>query len=260
MGGVNTMNITSNSIRLQYLEAMGLTQWVRRDLDVLTDNVLADNIPVPSLLENKPVHESVAEKENSYITATPDQRQELWRILQARVTQCTSCELHKGRKQTVFGIGHKQARLLIVGEAPGVEEDSQGEPFVGPAGKLLNNMLFALGLQRSDVYIANILKCRPPDNRDPRPDEVKCCHSFIQQQMDLIQPDIILAVGRIAAQNLLKSKETIGRLRGKQFEYGVNKIPLIATYHPAYLLRSPKQKSKAWQDLLQVRAVLEKTS
>ena len=140
---------------------------------------------------------------------------------------------------------------MIVGEAPGADEDRQGEPFVGRAGQLLNNMLLAIGLRREQVYIANILKCRPPNNRDPRPEEVMQCEHYLRRQVELLQPKIILAVGRIAAQNLLKTDTPIGRLRGKLHYFGDDdrKTPLVITYHPAYLLRSPKEKRKAWQDL-----------
>jgi DNA polymerase len=144
---------------------------------------------------------------------------------------------------------------MVIGEAPGADEDAQGEPFVGRAGKLLNEMLRAIGLPREQVYIANILKCRPPNNRDPLPAEVEQCEPFLKEQVALVQPRIILAVGRIAAQNLLKTDIPIGRLRGRRFEYG-DGIPLVVTYHPAYLLRSPTEKRKAWGDLLFARSVL----
>lgn len=166
------------------------------------------------------------------------------------VAVCTKCELHRGRTQTVFGVGDPHAEWLIIGEAPGAEEDRQGEPFVGRAGQLLNAMLAGLGLRRESVYIANILKCRPPQNRDPRPEEVASCEPYLMRQIALVAPKVILAVGRIAGQNLLKTTTPIGRLRGRVFEYGDARCPLIVTYHPAYLLRSPREKQKAWQDLL----------
>ena len=175
--------------------------------------------------------------------------QQAWEDLQAQVAACTKCELHKGRTQTVFGVGNSKAEWLIIGEAPGAEEDKQGEPFVGRAGKLLNSMLRAIGLQREQVYIANIIKCRPPNNRDPKPEEVTCCERYLQQQIAMIKPRIILAVGRIAAQNLLKIATPIGRMRGLRYEYPGTNIPVIVTYHPAYLLRSPREKRKSWQDL-----------
>jgi len=172
-----------------------------------------------------------------------------WDALAARVAGCTACELHQGRTQTVFGVGARQAQWMIIGEAPGAEEDRQGEPFVGRAGQLLNNMLLAVGLKREQVYIANILKCRPPNNRDPRPEEVACCEPYLARQVALLQPRIVLAVGRIAAQNLLKTDSSLARLRGQVFHYGEAQVPVVVTYHPAYLLRSPREKRKAWEDL-----------
>ncbi len=174
---------------------------------------------------------------------------DVWSDLRQRVASCQQCELHRGRKQTVFGVGDHNADWLIIGEAPGAEEDKQGEPFVGRAGKLLNNMLRATGLQREQVFIANILKCRPPDNRDPKPEEVAACAGHLQAQIELIQPKIILAVGRIAAQSLMQTETPIGKMRGQRYQYANTGIPVVVTYHPAYLLRSPREKRKAWQDL-----------
>lgn len=173
-----------------------------------------------------------------------------WDVLQQQVAACTRCELHCTRTQTVFGVGPRSAEWLVIGEAPGAEEDRRGEPFVGRAGQLLDNMLAAIGLDRTrTAYIANILKCRPPDNRDPRPDEVAQCEPYLQQQIALLRPRLILAVGRIAAQNLLKTDTPLARLRGRVHRYGPQQTPLIVTYHPAYLLRSPGDKRKAWEDL-----------
>ncbi|MDX1251490.1 MAG: uracil-DNA glycosylase [Gammaproteobacteria bacterium] len=172
-----------------------------------------------------------------------------WNELQARVAGCTRCALHKGRTQTVFGVGDPAARWMIIGEAPGADEDRQGEPFVGRAGKLLNAMLLAIGLKREQVYIANIVKCRPPNNRDPLPEEAAACAPYLRRQIDLIQPSIILAVGRIATHHLLKTDQPMSALRGRRFNYADTDIPVVATYHPAYLLRSPKEKRKAWADL-----------
>ncbi|MSR14613.1 MAG: uracil-DNA glycosylase [Gammaproteobacteria bacterium] len=173
-----------------------------------------------------------------------------WEDLAAQVAACTKCELHTGRIQTVFGVGARHAEWLVIGEAPGAEEDKRGEPFVGRAGQLLNSMLAGIGLARETVYIANILKCRPPNNRDPKPDEVLCCEPYLMAQIALLQPKLILAVGRIAAQNLLKVQTPIGKLRGQRHAFGPQAIPLIVTYHPAYLLRSPSEKRRAWEDLL----------
>lgn len=179
-----------------------------------------------------------------------------WDELAGRVAACTACALHRNRTQTVFGVGDRNARWMIIGEAPGEQEDLQGEPFVGRAGLLLNEMLRAIGLRREQVYIANILKCRPPKNRDPQAEEVAACDGFLQRQVALIRPDIILAVGRIAAQNLLKTTTPIGKLRGIVHDY--QGIPLVVTYHPAYLLRSPQEKRRAWDDLRLALATYKK--
>ena len=169
--------------------------------------------------------------------------------LRTTVEHCQQCELHRTRTQAVFGVGNQHAQWMIVGEAPGVEEDRQGEPFVGRAGQLLKNMLYAIGLKREEVYIANVLKCRPPNNRDPSPQEVLQCESYLKRQVALIQPKIILAIGRVAAHNLLKTDTSLTKLRNKTFYYGEAETPLIVTYHPAYLLRTPTEKRKAWLDL-----------
>ena len=179
-----------------------------------------------------------------------------WGELAAEVRQCTACGLCHSRTQTVFGVGDRQADWLIVGEAPGADEDRQGEPFVGRAGKLLNPMLQAIGLQREQVFIANILKCRPPENRDPTPAEAASCRPFLERQIALIRPRIILAVGRIAAQNLLNTDVPIGKLRGRIHRVGPEQLPLVVTYHPAYLLRSPREKRKSWDDLRMARRAL----
>jgi DNA polymerase len=181
-----------------------------------------------------------------------------WERLAAEVRACTLCALHKTRTQTVFGVGRRDAELLVIGEAPGADEDAQGEPFVGRAGQLLNAMLRAIGLPRGDVYIANILKCRPPGNRDPQPDEASRCTPYLSRQIALVNPRAILAVGRIAAQWLLQTDAPIGRLRGRVFRYGESGTPLLVTYHPAYLLRSPLQKATAWADLCMVKELLQR--
>jgi DNA polymerase len=179
-----------------------------------------------------------------------------WQQLEACVATCTGCALHASRTQTVFGVGDRHAEWMIIGEAPGGDEDRQGEPFVGRAGQLLNAMLRAVGLGRDQVFIANILKCRPPRNRDPLPGEVAACAPYLGQQIALVRPKLILAVGRIAAQNLLNTETSIGRLRGQVHRYGAEGIPLVVTYHPAYLLRSPKEKRKSWQDLRLAQSVI----
>jgi uracil-DNA glycosylase len=175
-----------------------------------------------------------------------------WDDLRVAVAACHACGLCATRTQTVFGVGRRDAKLMLIGEAPGAEEDRQGEPFVGRAGQLLNRMLAAIGLERGQVYIANILKCRPPGNRDPRPEEAAACRAFLTRQIQLIEPRLILSLGRVSAQNLLATDEPVGKLRGRWFSLGPDGLPLMVTYHPSYLLRSPEQKARVWQDLTQV--------
>jgi uracil-DNA glycosylase family 4 len=175
-----------------------------------------------------------------------------WDTLRAEVAACRACGLCETRTQTVFGVGNRQADLMIIGEAPGVDEDRAGEPFVGRAGRLLNLMLASIGLRRDQVYIANILKCHPPGNRDPSPEEALRCEPFLLHQIELVRPSLVLSVGRISAQNLLRTGTSVGRLRGQWFELGPDRTPLAVTYHPAYLLRSPDQKGLVWQDLQRV--------
>ncbi len=183
-----------------------------------------------------------------------------WDELAEQVDHCVECVLHSGRRQTVFGVGNQQADLLIIGEAPGAEEDRQGEPFVGRAGQLLNEMLKAIGFNRNQVYIANILKCRPPNNRDPKSEEAECCVGYLYRQIELLQPKVILAVGRIAAQRLLNTTMALGKLRSRVHELKATQTPFIVTYHPAYLLRAPAEKRKAWEDLLLVKQTLNNLS
>lgn len=175
-----------------------------------------------------------------------------WQQLQAEVSGCTACGLCKGRTQTVFGTGVRPARWMVIGEAPGEQEDLQGKPFVGRSGRLLDSMLAAVGRGRQqDVFIANVIKCRPPGNRDPLPEEVAACSPYLMRQVELVNPELILVVGRFAAQALLGSDARIGSLRGQRHEVqvGERRVPVVVSYHPAYLLRSPQEKSKAWQDL-----------
>lgn len=178
-----------------------------------------------------------------------------WDALNAAIRACTKCGLHQTRTQAVCGVGNTQADWLVVGEAPGADEDAKGEPFVGRAGQLLNEMLRAIGLNREEVFIANILKCRPPDNRDPGAGEIAECLPYLRRQIELVQPKVILVVGRIAAQSLLQVTTPVGKLRGQVHEF--EGLPLVVTYHPAYLLRSPTQKAKSWQDLLLAQDVLK---
>lgn len=217
----------------QYLAAMDIPVWVRRE---------------------QPGHALSIEPQE---TNPAGVQQMDWEQLRASVSDCRLCELCKTRKQTVFGVGDRDANCLIVGEAPGAEEDRLGDPFVGRAGQLLNSMLRAIGLEREQVYIANILKCRPPGNRDPRPEEMASCEPYLLRQIDLLKPKVIVAAGRIAAQSLLRSTTPIGRLRGRRHIYAPAELPMVVTYHPAYLLRSPLQKSKSWEDLKMLRQILD---
>jgi uracil-DNA glycosylase len=205
---------------------------------------LAPSAPAPARVADS----AAAGQPAAGIVATMD-----WSELRATVANCTACRLCQGRTQTVFGVGNPQADWMIVGEAPGEQEDRQGEPFVGKSGQLLDNMLRAVGLTRQDapapkqVYIANTIKCRPPGNRNPQPDELAQCEPFLVRQVALVRPKIIVAMGRFAVQSLLRSTEPIGRLRGRVHDY--HGVPLIVTYHPAYLLRSLEEKARAWDDL-----------
>jgi DNA polymerase len=235
--------------RQQYLDALGIISWVRRGPKAGGAETGADGEHVetpPPVAETVPV---------STEAPTPEPASG-WQALQAAVAGCRACELHRGRTHTVFGVGDRNARLMIIGEAPGAEEDRQGEPFVGRAGQLLNAMLRAIGLERGQVFIANILKCRPPGNRNPAPDEVAACAHFLRQQVALVRPQVILAVGGVAAHNLLQTDDAVGRLRRRVHAYGENRIPLLVTYHPAYLLRRPEEKAKAWQDLQKLHGLL----
>lgn len=191
-------------------------------------------------------------------TPVPAETEAQWETLKGEVLTCTKCALHSTRTQGVFGVGNRRAEWLVIGEAPGAEEDRRGEPFVGRAGQLLNAMLVAIGLPREQVFIANVLKSRPPNNRDPKPDEVAACLPYLMRQIALLQPRLMLAVGRIAAQNLLATDMPLGRLRGQVHSFGELNTPLIVTYHPAYLLRTPADKRKAWEDLKFARSTFQR--
>lgn len=190
-----------------------------------------------------------------------------WDDLRQAVASCTACGLAGTRRQTVFGVGYRHAHWMFVGEAPGAEEDAQGEPFVGQAGRLLDNMLAAIGLSRSgesenSVYIANVLKCRPPGNRNPEPSEVALCEPFLLRQVELVNPRLIVVMGRFAAQSLLRTDAAIASLRGRvhEIETAGRRVPVIVTYHPAYLLRNLADKAKAWADLCLARDVYERAA
>jgi uracil-DNA glycosylase family 4 len=189
-----------------------------------------------------------------------------WTALRERVAGCTDCGLCRTRTQTVFGVGHTEAHWMIVGEAPGAEEDARGEPFVGQAGKLLDNMLASVGMSRraeapeQAVFIANVLKCRPPNNRNPEPHEVAACEGFLQRQLELVNPRLVVVMGRFAAQSLLSTEASIASLRGKVhgIDIGGRRVPVVVTYHPAYLLRNLADKSKSWADLCLARSTYRK--
>jgi uracil-DNA glycosylase len=217
------------ALRKEYLRTLGLTPWVLRSVQ-------------PA--------EAAAGAAGAAVSEPPLREDALdWGQLRARVAVCTRCVLSETRTQTVFGVGDQNADWLIVGEAPGAEEDRRGEPFVGRAGQLLNSMLRAVGLAREQVFIANVLKCRPPGNRDPAAGEAAECLPYLERQIALLRPKIMLAVGRIAAQNLLRTDAPLARLRQQMHSFGAARVPLVVTYHPAYLLRTPTDKRKAWDDL-----------
>ncbi|WP_456372428.1 uracil-DNA glycosylase [Thiolapillus sp.] len=238
--------------RQQYLNAMGIVPWVRRDPMVagMQPRLIGEQAPPVETTEA----EALLPDRETVVSATVPQA---WEALRDEVAKCRACELHRSRTHTVFGVGAQNAGLMIIGEAPGAEEDRQGEPFVGRAGRLLDAMLHAIGLGRDQVFIANILKCRPPGNRNPRPDEVAACGHFLEQQLALVQPRLILALGAVAAHNLLHTDDAVGRLRSRVHSYGEAAIPLLVTYHPAYLLRRPEEKAKVWEDLQKLHGLLQ---
>lgn len=236
-------------MRDKYLQAMGITRWVRRELDPVSVDEVETTVK-EAAVSTLPIVES-NEVELS-IVQTPEslQADKLdWPSLAEQVSACVACDLHATRTQTVFGEGNQQADWLIIGDAPGTEEDLQGRPFLGQGGELLTAMIEAMGLKREQVYITNSLKCRPPESRDPNEEEIMACHVFLKRQIELLKPKVILAVGRVAAHNLLQSKEPMKTMRGQAFSYKDTGIPVVVTYHPAYLLRAPSNKGKAWQDL-----------
>jgi DNA polymerase len=226
--------------RRAYLEAMGIPLWVRRETAA---------VEVPAVVAEAP---AAAPAAVAVVPAAPGLD---WEPLAAAVRDCTKCALHATRTQTVFGVGNRAARWLFIGEAPGADEDRQGEPFVGRAGQLLNAMIAALGLKREEVFICNVLKCRPPNNRDPQADEVEQCEPYLVRQIELIRPKLIVALGRHAAHSLLKTDLALARLRNQRLSY--HDIPLVVTYHPAYLLRTPSDKRKAWDDLRRARRIVQ---
>ena len=273
------------------LEAMGLRVWARPELKSEVDGEPRPEIgpelrselkgqpePAPVMMARPAPEHTTQAAAGAAVQRSVPQREPNpsedaiasldWPGLQAAVAACQACGLCQTRTQTVFGVGHPQAQWMIVGEAPGEQEDLRGEPFVGTAGQLLDNMLRAVGLTRGDgsgeglaerqVYIANTLKCRPPRNRNPEPEELARCRPYLDRQIALVRPRIILAMGRFAVQSLLGSSEPIGRLRGRVHE--LDGVPVIVTYHPAYLLRNLTDKARAWEDLCLARATLQARS
>jgi DNA polymerase len=248
---VNSMNEDLKA-HLEFFEELGIDgvrlepQWrTRREPDEPSERRPTE--PLEPLEEPEPVK----------LYASPA---EALAVIRADLgADCTRCKLHTlGRKQVVFGVGNPNADLMFVGEAPGADEDIQGEPFVGRAGQLLTKIIEAIDLKREDVYIANVIKCRPPGNRNPEPDEVEQCEPFLFRQIDSIKPKVIVALGKFAAQCLLRTTEPITRIRGREFTY--RDAILIPTYHPAYLLRTPSAKREVWEDMKRVRAILNETT
>jgi uracil-DNA glycosylase family 4 len=239
--------------RLEYYREMGIYDFYRRPVgECTTDDMPAvaaapgGEAPLvmtggkPSLLE-------------STLPVIQDKPAAL-KLIRQDIGDCTRCRLHKGRTNLVFGVGNVNAELMFVGEGPGADEDAQGEPFVGRAGQLLNNMISAMGLKRQDVYIANVVKCRPPGNRTPEKDECDTCSPFLMRQIDVIRPKVIVALGAVAAKNLLAVNDSMANLRGRWYDFRESR--LLVTYHPAYLLRDPRQKKEAWKDLQMVMKYL----
>lgn len=246
-----------------YLKAMGVSVWKSRrtlpfekkvapEAQRMSEDLSIFESPIASSVGQQNTEQPSAESTFDE-TVTPKVVAPAvisWDGLRENMVQCRACDLHHSRSQVVFGVGNRQADWLVIGEAPSVDEDTFGEPFVGAAGQLLNQMLIAIGVSREKVFISSLVRCRTPDNRDPSATEVLSCSKFLERQIELIQPKVILSVGRVATQNLLDKKEPIGKMRGNLYQFGSMNIPLVPTFHPAYLLRSPSEKSKVWSDLV----------
>jgi DNA polymerase len=261
---------------LRFFQSLGVTgvsldaRWRRRAAAQQPSAVAAEDIvaasassgseeteAVPVTLARSPEEALKASRRSSEeaLKASRQSSEEALQAIRSEIGDCTRCKLHRlGRRQIVFGVGNPSADLMFVGEAPGADEDVQGIPFVGRAGQLLTKIIEAIGLRRDEVYIANVIKCRPPENRNPEPDEVETCEPFLFQQIDRIQPKVIVALGTFAAKALLKTQDPISRLRGRAFDY--RGATLIPTFHPAFLLRSPERKRDVWEDMKKVRALL----
>jgi uracil-DNA glycosylase family 4 len=257
--------------RVRYCHEMGIYDFYRRESTALDDT--SSSTSQSEIREEMAARKSVVARtitEDSLVSITPNPEVGLFdpaaalKLIREDLGDCTRCKLHQqGRQQIVFGVGSPRAELMFVGEGPGADEDAQGEPFVGRAGQLLNNMIKAMGLRREDVYIANIVKCRPPGNRTPDPDECGTCSPFLMRQIAAIKPKVVVALGATAAKNLLLMNSSLGDLRGRWFDFkpagGDPSWPgarLAVTYHPAYLLRDPRQKGEAWKDLQMVMKFL----
>ncbi|MBV8063428.1 MAG: uracil-DNA glycosylase [Nevskia sp.] len=261
--------------RKHYLDALGIEPWLQRTPAPAQSAVepaapAQESAPIvrtspvisqsPALFRKFPERNDPAPSAPAPAAAEPVPTD--WDGLKPAVAGCIKCKLCQTRTNTVFGVGQQSAPLMVVGEGPGADEDAQGEPFVGRAGKLLDEMLRAIGRSRQEqapeqaVYIANVVKCRPPGNRDPEADEVEACRPYLDQQIRLVRPRLIVALGRIAAQRLLSTDAPLSKLRGPMYEYGPERTPLLITYHPAYLLRSPGEKAKSWADLKRVHQFL----
>jgi len=221
--------------RVKYYKEMGIYDFYRRPVEEgveLTLQPVAETMPIKTQASALPI---IGDKPSAL------------KLIREDIGDCTRCRLHKGRTNLVFGVGNMNADLMFVGEGPGADEDAKGEPFVGRAGQLLNNMISAMGIKREDVYIANVVKCRPPQNRTPERDECDTCSPFLMRQIDVIKPKAIVALGAVAAKNLLAVNDSMANLRGRWYDFRNSK--LLVTYHPAYLLRDPRQKKETWKDL-----------
>ncbi len=234
--------------RVKYYKEMGIHDFYRQPIDPGVE--LALQPAADAVLETVPTKTQISPSLPPVIGDKPA----ALKLIREDIGDCTRCRLHKGRTNLVFGVGNVNADLMFVGEGPGADEDAKGEPFVGRAGQLLNNMISAMGIRREDVYIANVVKCRPPSNRTPEKDECDVCSPFLMRQIDVIKPKVIVALGAVAAKNLLAVNDSMSNLRGRWYDFRDSK--LLVTYHPAYLLRDPRQKKEAWKDLQMVMKYL----
>jgi uracil-DNA glycosylase len=238
--------------RVNYYREMGIYDFYRRPVEEGIELVVQD----PEV-KDSPVDPMPPAKTKLPAAALPPiagDKPSALKLIREDIGDCTRCRLHKGRTKLVFGVGNVNADIMFVGEGPGADEDAKGEPFVGRAGQLLNNMISAMGIKREDVYIANVVKCRPPGNRTPEKDECDTCSPFLMRQIDVIKPKVIVALGAVAAKNLLAVSDSMANLRGRWYDFRDTR--LVVTYHPAYLLRDPRQKKEAWKDLQMVMKFL----